>query len=162
VIGEGGGISLGLLYTLSGSVRPGPISSALTSDEDRPMRIAIGLSYVAMGAGCPCWRRSELRLGPVGAMVRAMGGGTVWVFSTQLLSWPSPRGARPGLRQRVRPLTSPWRGAPLGGSRPRPRGAPTEEPSDDGRLDPGPGSLGSLASPTLRKILGTPEGPVFV
>jgi MFS family permease len=76
-----------------------------------------------------------------------------------------PRGARPGLRHRVRPF-DPRHGGERRPrrTRPRPRGAPTGgAASDDGGLDPGPGGpLGSLASPTLRKILGTLEGPFFV
>jgi MFS family permease len=97
VIGEGGGISLGLLYTFIGvGSGLGPILvRALTGDEDRPMRIAIGLSYVAMGAGLSLLAAlPSFGWALVGAMVRAMGGGTVWVFSTQLLLVAVPHEVR--------------------------------------------------------------------
>ncbi len=97
VLGEGGGISLGLLYTFIGlGSGLGPILvRAVTRDEGRPMRVAIGLSYAAMGAGLSLM--SALPSFPwalVGAMVRAMGGGTIWVFSTQLLLVSVPHEVR--------------------------------------------------------------------
>lgn len=97
VIGEGGGISLGLLYTFIGvGSGLGPILvRTLTGDEDRPMRIAIGLSYVAMGAGLSLLAAlPSFGWALVGAMIRAMGGGTVWVFSTQLLLVSVPHEVR--------------------------------------------------------------------
>jgi MFS family permease len=97
VIGEGGGTSLGLLYTFIGvGSGLGPILvRALTGDEDRPMRIAIGLSYVAMGAGLSLLAAlPSFGWALAGAMIRAMGGGTVWVFSTQLLLVSVPHEVR--------------------------------------------------------------------
>jgi MFS family permease len=97
VIGKGGGIGLGLLYAAIGiGSGLGPILvRALTGDDDRPMRIAIGFSYAAMGIGL--FLLSSLpRFGwaLAGAMIRAMGGGTVWVFSTQLLLVGVPQEVR--------------------------------------------------------------------
>jgi predicted MFS family arabinose efflux permease len=97
VIGEGGGISLGLLYTFIGvGSGLGPILvRGLTGDEHRPMRIAIGLSYVAMGAGLSLLAAlPSFGWALAGAMIRAMGGGTVWVFSTQLLLVSVPHDVR--------------------------------------------------------------------
>ena len=97
VIGKDGGIGLGLFYTAIGiGSGLGPILvRALTGDENRPMRIAIALSYVAMGAGLSLLASLPgLGWALLGAMVRAMGGGTVWVFSTQLLLVSVPHDVR--------------------------------------------------------------------
>ena len=97
VIGEGGGTSLGLLYTFIGiGSGLGPILvRGIIGDEDRPMRIAIGLSYVAMGAGLSLLAAlPSFGWALLGAMIRAMGGGTVWVFSTQLLLVSVPEEVR--------------------------------------------------------------------
>jgi MFS family permease len=97
VIGEGGGISLGLLYAFIGlGSGLGPILvRAVTADESRPMRIAIGLSYAAMGAGLSLLAAlPSFGWALVGAVVRAMGGGTIWVFSTQLLLVAVPHEVR--------------------------------------------------------------------
>jgi MFS family permease len=97
VIGEGGGISLGLLYMFIGlgsGVGPSLVRT-LTTDEDRPMRIAIGLSYVGMGAGLSLLASlPHFVWALVGALIRAMGGGTIWVFSTQLLLVEVPHEVR--------------------------------------------------------------------
>jgi MFS family permease len=96
-IGKGGGISLGLLYTAIGlGSGIGPIVvRAFTGDEDRPMRIAIGLSYAAMGAGLSLLAElPSFGWALVGAMIRAMGGGSIWVFSTQLLLVAVPHEVR--------------------------------------------------------------------
>ncbi len=99
-IGEGGGISLGLLYTFIGiGSGLGPILfRAVTGDMDRPMRIAIGLAYAAMGAGLFLLSAlPSFGWALAGATIRAMGGGTIWVFSTQLLLVAVP----PDVRGRV-------------------------------------------------------------
>jgi predicted MFS family arabinose efflux permease len=87
-LGEGGGISLGLFYASLGiGSGLGPlVVRALTGDADRPMRIAIGLSYLAMGAGLSLLSTlPSFGWALASAMIRAMGGGTIWVLSTQLL-----------------------------------------------------------------------------
>jgi len=59
------------------------------------MRIAIGLSYLAMGAGLSLLAAlPSFGWALFGAMIRAMGGGTVWVFSTQLLLVSVPHEVR--------------------------------------------------------------------
>jgi predicted MFS family arabinose efflux permease len=59
------------------------------------MRIAIGLSYAAMGAGLSLLAAlPSFGWALVGAMVRAMGGGTIWVLSTQLLLVAVPHEVR--------------------------------------------------------------------
>ncbi|MGH9321941.1 MAG: hypothetical protein ACRD3V_18895, partial [Vicinamibacteria bacterium] len=99
-IGEGGGIGLGILYAAVGvGSGLGPIlARAITGDEARPMRIAIGLSYLAMAAGLLVLAAlPSFGLAFLGAMIRAMGGGTLWVFTTQLLLQAVP----PEVRGRV-------------------------------------------------------------
>jgi hypothetical protein len=53
VIGAGGGISLGLMYAVSGiGTGVGPIlARRFTGDRDRPLRIALSLSYVIAALG---------------------------------------------------------------------------------------------------------------
>jgi MFS family permease len=96
-LGKDGGVGLGLLYAAIGlGSGLGPIlARALTFDRDRPMRIAIGLSYGAMGLGLfllSTLPRFSWAL--AGATVRAVGGGTIWVFSTQLLLVAVPHEVR--------------------------------------------------------------------
>jgi hypothetical protein len=96
-IGHGGGISLGLLYAALGvGSGLGPILvRALIGDEDRAMRVAIGISYAAMGAGLfALGTLPSFGWALAGATVRAMGGGTIWVCSTQLLLVAVPHAVR--------------------------------------------------------------------
>jgi MFS family permease len=59
------------------------------------MRVAIGVSYLAMGAGLSLLAAlPSFGWALFGAMIRAMGGGTVWVFSTQLLLVSVPHDVR--------------------------------------------------------------------
>lgn len=97
VIGKSGGISLGLLYAFIGlGSGLGPILvRSLTGDENRPMRISIGLSYLAMAGGLSLLSAlPSFGWALIGAMIRAMGGGTIWVFSTQLLFVAVPHEVR--------------------------------------------------------------------
>lgn len=97
VIGKGGGISLGILYAFIGfGSGIGPIlARSLTGDEDRPMRIALIFAYLTMSLGLgimsflPAFGWTLL-----GTTIRAMGGGTLWVFSTQLLLQSVPQNVR--------------------------------------------------------------------
>ena len=88
VIGKGGGISLGIMYAVVGvGSGIGPIlARRFTGDRDRPMRVALMLAYVAMAVGLLI-TSSLASFGVVlfGATLRAVGGGMIWVFSTQLL-----------------------------------------------------------------------------
>ena len=88
VIGEGGGTSLGLIYAAMGvGTGLGPIAARrFTGDRDRPLRLAIGLSYLITALGlaliAPLYSFGLLL---VGTVLRGVGGGIGWVFSTQLL-----------------------------------------------------------------------------
>jgi MFS family permease len=96
-LGEGGGTSLGLLYASLGvGSGLGPILARnVTGDEERPMRLAIGLSYAAMSAGLFLLASlPSFGWALAGTALRAMGGGTIWVCSTQLLLVAVPHGVR--------------------------------------------------------------------
>ena len=99
-IGEGSGISLGLLYTAAGlGTGIGPIlARRFTGDNERKTRLAIilayGLSAVGMLSaafvlsmtgkpGSALWLNFSLVL--LSVLIQAVGGGLNWVFSTQLL-----------------------------------------------------------------------------
>jgi MFS family permease len=87
-IGEGAGISLGLLFGLSGvGTGVGPIlARKITGDQDRRLRVAILAGYLISATGL-------FIIGPLssfpmvlfGTFLRGTGGGIIWVFSTQLL-----------------------------------------------------------------------------
>jgi MFS family permease len=86
--GEGGAISLGLMFAMVGiGTGVGPILARLfTGDRDRPMRVAIFLSYFASAGGLALV--ASLASFPavlLGTLVRGVGVGVNWVFSTQLL-----------------------------------------------------------------------------
>jgi MFS family permease len=88
VYGEGGGTGLGLIYAAMGvGTGLGPIvARRFTGDRDRPLRIAIGLSYLIAAIGlalmAPLY---SFGLFLVATVLRGAGGGIGWVFSTQLL-----------------------------------------------------------------------------
>jgi len=93
VLGEGGGISLGLLYTAAGiGTGLGPVlARRLTADRKRPLAVAIAAGYVITAAGlllsAPL---GSLALVLLGNTLRTFGGGINWVFSTQLLFQLAP------------------------------------------------------------------------
>lgn len=88
VVGEGGGISLGLMYAFMGiGTGLGPIvARRFTGDREGPLRIAIAASYAITTVGL-------IMIAPLvgfglvlfGTVLRGIGGGIGWVFSTQLL-----------------------------------------------------------------------------
>ncbi len=88
VIGEGGGISLGLMFGVVGvGTGIGPIlARRFTGDRDRALRLAIIVGYFVNTVGllmmAPLTNFGVLL---VGALLRGVGGGIIWVFSTQLL-----------------------------------------------------------------------------
>jgi len=97
VIGEGGGISLGILYAVIGvGSGVGPLAARyFTGDRERPLQIAIFLSYVAMGIGLAIISTlASFGTVLIGTLIRAMGGGTLWIFSTQLLLQKLPEQIR--------------------------------------------------------------------
>lgn len=88
VIGKGGGISLGLMYAVVGvGSGIGPIlARGFTGDRDRPMRAALMIAYAAMAGGLLITSTlASFKIVLIGATLRAIGGGMIWVFSTQLL-----------------------------------------------------------------------------
>jgi MFS family permease len=88
VIGEGGGTSLGILYAITGvGTGIGPIIARwFTGDRDQPLRIAIALSYAITILGLILAAQvTSIGLVLLGTLLRAVGGGINWVFSTQLL-----------------------------------------------------------------------------
>ena len=88
VIGEGGGTSLGLMYAFTGiGTGIGPIiARRFTGDREGPLRMAITASYAIATLGlimiAPL---AGFGLVLVGTVLRGVGGGIGWVFSTQLL-----------------------------------------------------------------------------
>jgi len=87
-IGEGGGISLGLMYAAVGvGTGIGPIAARhFTGDRDRPLRIAIALSYLVSILGLLLVSTlSSLPMVLLGSLLTGIGSGIGWVFSTQLL-----------------------------------------------------------------------------
>ena len=88
VIGENGGTSLGLLYAVTGiGTGAGPILARIfTGDRDRPLRIALTISYgigvIGLALTAPL---ASFALVLLGTFVRGLGGGINWTFSTQLL-----------------------------------------------------------------------------
>jgi MFS family permease len=88
VIGQGGGISLGLMFALSGiGTGVGPMLARwITGDDPKSLRWAISIGYLIGGLGlvltAPLFSFGSVLLG---TMLRGLGGGIVWVFSTQLL-----------------------------------------------------------------------------
>ena len=97
VIGVGGAISLGLMYCMNGvGSGMGPIlARRWTGDRDKPLRVSISLGYVIAAIGiailAPLFNFETVL---IGGFVRSVGGGIVWVFSTQLLLQGTPNEIR--------------------------------------------------------------------
>jgi predicted MFS family arabinose efflux permease len=93
VIGEGGSTGLGLIYAAIGiGTGLGPILARIfTGDRDRPMRFAIIASYGLSSLGlliiAPLFDFNSVL---IGSLVRGVGAGLMWVFSTQLLLQLTP------------------------------------------------------------------------
>jgi MFS family permease len=88
VIGEGGAISLGIMYAIFGvGSGLGPIIARyFTVDRERPMELAIGWSFFITVLGlvliAPLW---GFGLVLIGMFLRSFGNGVNWVVSNQLL-----------------------------------------------------------------------------
>lgn len=97
VIGVGGALSLGMIYCINGiGSGIGPIlARRWTGDRDKPLRISITLGYLIAVIGIAIMA-PLLNFGSVllGGLVRSIGGGIVWVFSTQLLLQRAPNEIR--------------------------------------------------------------------
>lgn len=87
-IGVGGGISLGLMFMMTGlGSGIGPIiARRLTGDNIKAIRAAIVFGYVIIAIGylivMPLFNFGATL---TGILIRGLGGGVVWTFSTQLL-----------------------------------------------------------------------------
>ncbi len=87
-IGEGGSISLGLMYVVSGiGSGIGPILGRnWARDRDRQLRLMIALGYAASIAGFAISATLiSLPVVLLGTLLRGIGGGLIWVLGTQLL-----------------------------------------------------------------------------
>ena len=97
VVGVGGAISLGLIYGVNGiGTGIGPIIARhFTGDRDRPLRFCLIVGYIIGAIGLSIMA-PLIHFGFVllGAMLRGVGGGIVWVFSTQLLLHLTPSEVR--------------------------------------------------------------------
>ena len=87
-IGEGASISMGLIYVMSGiGSGLGPIlGRSWAKDRDRRLRLMIAFGYVCALAGFLIVSTlASLEVVLLGALLRGIGGGLVWVLATQLL-----------------------------------------------------------------------------
>ena len=97
VIGVGGAISLGLMYAVNGvGSGLGPVfARRWTGDRDKPLRSSITLGYLIGGVGLAIAAPLlSLPMVLLGGFIRSIGGGIVWVFSTQLLLQNAPNEIR--------------------------------------------------------------------
>lgn len=88
VIGEGGGVSLGLMFGVTGvGTGIGPILIRyFTGDQPHRLRLALILGYLIAGLGIAIAAPlSSFGMILFGTFLRGAGGGIIWVFSTQLL-----------------------------------------------------------------------------
>ena len=87
-VGQGDGIALGLLFA-AGGVGSGlspVVARWLVGDDHRAMRLTMLAGYAAMIAALALAAPlASFALVLVGSTLRGVGGGLVWVFSTQLL-----------------------------------------------------------------------------
>ena len=88
IVGEGGGIGMGLMFGLAGvGSGIGPIlARKMTGDDGPTLRKAIAVAYLISVLGAAATAPLfNLPLVLLGIIVRVIGGGIIWVFSTQLL-----------------------------------------------------------------------------
>ncbi len=94
VVGEGGGIGMGLIFGLAGvGSGLGPIlARKLTGDDGPTLKKAISVAYLISALGLAVTAPLvSLPLVLLGTLFRSIGGGIIWVFSTQLLLQNVPR-----------------------------------------------------------------------
>jgi MFS family permease len=88
VIGKAGGIGMGIMFAVVGvGTGIGPIMARrYTGDEDRPLRVTIAISYLMMALGLALAATlHNFAIVLAGILLRGLGGGILWVFSTQLI-----------------------------------------------------------------------------
>ena len=96
-MGEGGGISLGLMFMMTGlGSGIGPfIARRITGDKTRALQIAIIIGYSLASLGyMVVTPLTNFPLTLFGILLRGLGGGIIWVFSTQLLLQQVPEDVR--------------------------------------------------------------------
>lgn len=97
VIGEGGSTGLGIMFAIAGlGTGIGPIVvRRFTGDRERMLKVAIIWGYLLITLGmfviAPLFSFSSVL---TGILIRAIGGGIIWVFSTQLLLQILPKNYR--------------------------------------------------------------------
>ncbi len=91
IIGQGGGIGLGLIYAVVGlGTGLGPIVMRMfTGDRERALRVGIMVSFAIAALGmfiaAPMVTTGySFVIFLIGLFIRGFGGGTVWVFASQL------------------------------------------------------------------------------
>jgi MFS family permease len=87
-IGVGGAVSMGLLFAATGvGTGIGPIlARRYTGDRDRPLRVAIAVAFLMGITGIVVTMPlASFWMVFLGVLLRGLGAGTIWVFSTQLL-----------------------------------------------------------------------------
>ena len=92
-VGQGGGISLGLMFGITGvGSGLGPIAARkLTGDDPRSLKEAIAYGYLLAIAGIMVTAPLlSLPMVLLGSFVRSIGSGIIWVFSTHLLLQMAP------------------------------------------------------------------------
>ena len=97
VIGEGGSSSLGILYAVMGvGTGLGPIvGRRFTGDREGPLRLAIALAYPLAAVGLLVTATlSSFPVVLLGAFIRSVATGFVWVYSNQLLFTSVPKQVR--------------------------------------------------------------------
>lgn len=88
VIGKGGAISMGIMFAVVGlGTGVGPIiARRYTGDRHPLLRLAIAFSFLLIAAGVAVAATlSSFTTVLSGILLRGIGGGIIWVFSTQLL-----------------------------------------------------------------------------
>jgi MFS family permease len=95
--GEGGGLTLGIFYAIGGiGTGIGPLAARrFTRDREPQLRLALAMAYGLVILGVALMANiSSFWLVSLGFLIRAVGGGINWVFSTQLLLHRLPAGVR--------------------------------------------------------------------
>jgi MFS family permease len=96
-IGEGGSISLGLMYAVVGvGTGLGPIAARrVVGDRQVAMRWTLVSAFVMQAIGMVIvWLAPTLTVALAGMTIRSVGGGIIWVFSAALLLLLLPDGVR--------------------------------------------------------------------
>ena len=97
VIGKGGSVGLGLMYAVAGvGTGVGPVlARGWTRDRHGPLSWSMVAAYLVSIAGLAVVATmSNFGVVLLGIFLRGLGGGTIWVFSTQLLLEALPEEVR--------------------------------------------------------------------